>query len=296
MEFANGLALDASGHAYVTGTTKSSNFPTTGGAFDRSLNIPSNCPRCGVDNTDSFVFKLNAAGSALSYSTYLGGTDYEATRGIAVDSGGNAYVTGETLSADYPTTSGAFDRVRGGQYDMFLTKLNAAGSALTYSTFIGGAAVDNGDHVTLDSGNNAYVVGSTSSTDFPVTAGAFDTTHNGAFDGTVTKVNAAGSALVYSTYLGGNDFDGGAGVAVDGAGSAYVVGGTPSANFPVTPGVYDTTFNGGDAYVTKFNPAARRWCIPPSSAARTSIRSVPSSSTPQATPGWAAAPVRPTSR
>ncbi len=255
MEFASGLAIDAAGSAYVTGQTKSSNYPTTGGAFDRSLNIPPNCPRCATDNTDNFVFKLNAAGSALVYSTYLGGTEYDAARGIAVDSGGNAYVTGETLSSDYPTTTGAFDRTRTGEYDMFLTKLNPTGSALAYSTFIGGTAVDNGDHVAVDSGNNAYVVGSTSSTDFPTTAGAFDTTHNGAFDGTVMKVNPAGSALVYSTFLGGSDFDGGAAVTVDGAGSAYVVGGTPSANFPVTAGAYDTTFNNGDAYVTKFNPA-----------------------------------------
>jgi Beta-propeller repeat len=255
MEFANGLAIDSSGSAYVTGQTKSSNYPTTGGAFDRSLNIPANCPRCATDNTDNFVFKLNASGSALAYSTYLGGTEYDAARGISVDGGGNAYVTGETLSGDYPTTAGAFDRTRAGEYDMFLTKLNSTGSALAYSTFIGGAAVDNGDHVALDSGNNAYVVGGTSSTDFPTTPNAFDTTHNGAFDGTVTKVNAAGSALVYSTFLGGSDFDGGAAVTVDGTGSAYVVGGTPSANFPVTPASYDTTFNNGDAYVTKFNPA-----------------------------------------
>jgi Beta-propeller repeat len=255
MEFANGLAIDGSGNAYVTGQTKSSNFPTTGAAFDRSLNIPPNCPRCVVDNTDNFVFKLNAAGSALTYSTYLGGTEYDAARGIAVDSGGNAYVTGETLSSDYPTTAGAFDRTRTGEYDMFLTKLNPTGSALVYSTFIGGTGVDNGQHVALDTANNAYVVGFTISADFPTTPGAFDTTANGAFDGTLTKVNAAGSALVYSTYFGGSDFDGGAAVTVDGAGSAYVVGGTPSANFPVTPGAYDTTFNGGDAFVTKFNPA-----------------------------------------
>ena len=164
-------------------------------------------------------------------------------------------MAGETLSGDFPTTAGAFDRTLNGQYDMSLTKLNPTGSALVYSTFIGGTDVDNGSDVALDSANNAYVTGDTSSTDFPTTAGAFDTTANGGFDGTVTKVNAAGSALVYSTLLGGNDFDGGASIIVDGAGSAYVVGGTPSANFPVTPGAYDTTFNNSDAYVTKFNPA-----------------------------------------
>ena len=129
MEFGHGLAIDAAGNAYVTGTTKSSNFPTTGGAFDRSLNIPPNCPRCATDNTDGFAFKLNATGSALVYSTYLGGTDIDSPRAVAVDGGGNAYVTGETLSTDFPTTAGAFARTLHGQYDVFVTKLNPTGRA-----------------------------------------------------------------------------------------------------------------------------------------------------------------------
>jgi hypothetical protein len=253
MEFAQGMALDGSGNVYVTGQTKSSNFPTSGGAFDRSLNIPPNCPRCATDNTDNFVFKLNAAGSALTYSTYLGGTEYDAARGIAVDGSGNAYLSGETLSGDYPTTAGAFDRSRNGEYDMFVTKLNTTGSALVYSTFLGGAAVDNGGRLKVDSGGNAYVLGFTSSTDFPTTTGAFDTTANGGFDGTLTKLNAAGSALVYSTFFGGNDFDGGAGLVIDSGGNTYVAGSTPSANFPTTPGAYDRSFNNGDAFLAKFN-------------------------------------------
>nr|MDP9463107.1 SBBP repeat-containing protein [Actinomycetota bacterium] len=255
MEFGRRIAIDAAGNAYVTGQTKSSNFPTTGGAFDRTLNIPANCPRCATDNTDSFVFKLNAAGSAFTYSTYLGGTDYDSARGIAVDGSGNAYVTGETLSSDFPTTAGAFSRTLRGQYDVFTTKLNTTGSALTYSTFLGGTAVDNGERLAVDGGGNVYVLGFSSSTDFPTTPGAFDTTANGGFDATLTKLNPAGSALVYSTYLGGSDFDSGSGLTVDGAGSAYVTGGTPSANFPTTPGAYDTTFNNGDGFVTKFNAA-----------------------------------------
>jgi len=256
MDFGNSLAVDSSGNAYVTGTTKSTNFPTTANAFDRTLNTPGNCPRCGVDNTDGFVYKLNAAGSALSYSTYLGGgTDIDSPRGITVDGGGNAFVVGETNSNDFPTTAGAFSRVTRGVTDMFVTKLNATGSALTYSTYLGGTNVDNGQSIAVDSGGNAYALGFSSSTDFPTTAGAFDTTANGAFDVTLTKLNPAGSALVYSTYLGGNDFDGGSGVVVDAAGNAYVSGGTPSANFPTTAGAYDTTFNNGDAFVTKFNPA-----------------------------------------
>lgn len=254
MEFGNKLAVDANGNAYVTGTTKSSNFPTTANAFDRSINIPPNCPRCGTDVTDGFAFKLNAAGSALSYSTYLGGTDYEAPRGIAVDGSGNAYVTGETLSIDFPTTAGAFSRTLRGEYDVFVTKLNPTGSALTYSTFLGGTAVDNGQQVQVDGGGNAYVLGFSSSADFPTTAGAFDTTANGGFDTTLTKLNPAGSALVYSTYLGGNDFDSGNGLVIDGSGSVYVAGGTSSPNWPVTPGAYDTTFAGGDGFVTRLNP------------------------------------------
>ena len=252
MEFANGVAIDGSGNAYVTGKTKSSNFPTTGGAFDRSINIPPNCPRCGTDVTDGFVFKLNAAGSALAYSTYLGGTEDDSPRGIAV-AGGNAFVTGETLSSNFPTTAGAFDRTYAGQYDMFVTKLNAAGSALAYSTFLGGAAVDNGAGVAVDSGGNAYAMGFTSSTDFPTTAGAFDRTQNGGFDVTLTKLNPAGSALVFSTYLGGAGFDSGNDLTVDSGGNAYVAGGTGSTNFPTTAGAFDTTSDGNDAFVTKFN-------------------------------------------
>ena len=257
MDFGNGLAVDSAGNAYVTGTTKSTTFPTTANAFDRTLNTPGNCPRCGIDNTDGFVFKLNAAGSALVYSTYLGGgADIDSPRGITVDASGSAYVVGETQSPDFPTTAGAFDRtLTGNGADMFVTKLNPAGSALTYSTLLGGTAVDNGSNIAVDSGGNAYAVGFSSSTDFPTTAGAFDRTPNGAFDSTLTKLNPAGSALVYSTFIGGSDFDSVAGLRVDGAGSAYLAGGTSSVDWPVTPGAFDTTNNNGDAFVTKFNPA-----------------------------------------
>ena len=131
LESGNGLAVDAAGNAYVTGTTKSTNFPTTAGAFDRSLNTPGTCPRCGIDNADGFVFKLDAAGSQLAYSAYLGaGTDIDSPRGITVNSAGNAYIVGETNSTDFPTTAGAFRRTPAGRTDMFVTKLNPAGSAL----------------------------------------------------------------------------------------------------------------------------------------------------------------------
>ena len=255
MEFGNGLAVDAAGNAYVTGTTKSTNFPTTGGAFDRTLNTPGTCPRCGIDNTDGFVFKLNAAGSPRLLHLSRRRPRHRLAAGYRGNRAGNAFVVGETPSSEFPTTAGAFDRTRSGQIDMFVTKLNPTGSALAYSTFVGGAQVDNGQSITVDAAGNAYAMGSSSSTDFPTTAGAFDRTANGGFDGTVTKLNPAGSALVYSTYLGGQDSDGGSDVTLNGAGNAYVVGGTSSTNFPTTPGAFDTTPDGSDGFVTKLNPA-----------------------------------------
>jgi hypothetical protein len=255
MEFGRRIAIDAAGNAYLTGQTKSSNFPVTGNAFDRTQNIPPNCPRCATDVTDGFVTKLNATGSALVYSTYLGGTEDDSPRGIAVDAGGNAYVVGETLSPDFPTTTGAFRRTYSGNYDMFVTKLNATGSALAYSTFLGGTQVDNGERVTVDASGAAYVLGFSSSLDFPTTPGAFDRTNNGAFDVTLTKLNQSGSGLVYSTYLGGQDFDTGGGLAVNDAGEAYVSGGAGSLDFPVTAGALRTPPDGSDNFVTKFNAA-----------------------------------------
>ena len=250
------IAIDAAGNAYVTGQTKSSNFPTTAGAFDRTFNVDT-CPRCGIDQEDAFVLKLNAAGSGLVYSTFLGGFDLDDGLGIAVDTSGNAYVTGETGSVNFPTTPGAFRTTKIGAFDAFVTKLNAAGSALVYSTYLGGTAVDYGSRVAVDAAGNAYVMGPTSSADFPTTPGAFDTTANGAFDVFVTKLNSTGSALIYSTYLGGTDFDSGGGLAIDSAGNAYVSGGTGSFDFPTTPGAFDTLPGGpnaSDAFITKLNP------------------------------------------
>jgi hypothetical protein len=258
-EWGRAIAIDAAGNAYIAGQTKSSDFPTTRGAFDRTFGIPGNCPRCAIDNYDAFVTKLNAAGSALAYSTFLGGaSDIDDALGIAVDSAGSAYVTGETGSTDFPVTPGAFRTTRNGAYDAYVTKLNPAGSALVYSTFLGGSQVDFGVRIAVDASNNAYVLGNTSSTDFPTTADAFDTTQNGAFDLFVTKLNAAGSALVYSTFIGGAGFDSAGGLAIDSAGNAYVSGGTSSADYPVTPGAFQTvsqSSGGGGGFVTKLNAA-----------------------------------------
>ena len=253
-DFGRGIAIDAAGNAYLTGQTKSSNFPTTSNAFDRSFNVDT-CPRCGIDQYDAFITKLNATGSALVYSTFLGGFDIDDALAIAVDTAGNAYVTGETGSTNFPTTAGAFDRTRNTNFDAFVTKLNAAGSALVYSTFLGGTAVEFGTRVAVDAGGNAFVTGTTSSPEFPTTAGAFDTTANGAFDVFVTKLNATGSALTYSTFLGGQGFDSGSGLAIDSAGNAYVSGSAGSTDFPTTPGAFDTLPDGGSAFISKLNPA-----------------------------------------
>jgi Beta-propeller repeat len=254
LDWGRAIAVDAAGNAYIAGQTKSSDFPTTPGAFDRTLNIP-NCPRCGVDNYDAFVAKLNPTGSALVYSTYLGGaSDIDDALGIAVDSAGSAYVTGETASADFPVTPGAFRTVRNGADDAYVTKLNPAGSALVYSTFIGGAAVDFGVRIAVDSAHNAYVLGNTSSADFPTTTGAFDTSQNGSFDLFVLKLNASGNGLLYSTFLGGSNTELAGGLALDSAGNVYVTGSTLSLDFPHTPGAFKTVSDGNDGFVTKLNP------------------------------------------
>jgi hypothetical protein len=244
-----GIAVDSAGSAYVTGQTGSTDFPTTGGAFQTTL----------VGHSDAFVTKFNATGSALVYSTYLGGSGAgqgDDGRGIAVDSAGGAYVTGFTNSNDFPTTPGAFQTTNAGGQDAFVTKLNATGSApLMYSTYLGGSADESGSGIAVDSAATVYVTGETTSTNFPTTAGAFQTTNAGGSDAFVTKLNATGSApLLYSTYLGGSSSELGSGIAVDSAGSAYVAGLTGSANFSTTAGAFQTANAGnGDAFVTKLN-------------------------------------------
>jgi len=240
------IAVDASGAAYLTGETGSSDFPTTPGAFDPTYN----------GNGDAFVVKLNAAGSALLYATFLGGSGSDFGEGIAVDASGAAYVTGYTFSSNFPTTPSAFDPTFNGSQDAFVAKLNVAGSALLYATFLGGSSNEKGLGITVDSSGAAHVTGFTRSSDFPTTPGAYDTTFNGYDDAFVVKLNPSGTALAYATFLGGNSDDWGEGIAVDANGVAYVTGGTLSSDFPTTPGAFDTTHNGDeDAFVVKLNPS-----------------------------------------
>src|SRR5882762_3285042 len=201
-----GIAVDADGNAYVTGSTGSPNFPTIAGAFQ---------PTC-VSNSCAFVTKFNPAGSALVYSTLLGGSGGSSGGSIAVDSNGNAYIAGTTASVDFPTTPGAFQAVSGGGNDGFVTKLDSTGSALVFSTYLGGSGGDYGSGIAIDTVGNAYVTGQTQSSNFPTSAGAFQPASGGCgssypnlCDAFVAKLNSTGTALVFSTYLGGSSDDSG---------------------------------------------------------------------------------------
>jgi hypothetical protein len=245
------LAVDDGGRAIVAGITLSTDFPTTPGAYNPTIN----------GGLDVFVSRLNAAGSDLEFSTFLGGGGYDNLTGLALDPAGNIYLAGYTDSADYPVTAGAFDPTfNGGGQDTFVSKLSADGSALLYSTYLGGGSLDWGYALAVDGQGSAYVTGGTVSADFPTTPGAYDPTHNNPnnYDVFVTRLNPAGSALVFSTFLGAYSDDRGHTIAIDPAGGAIVAGTTYSYGFPTTPGAYDTTYNGteySDSFVTRFNAA-----------------------------------------
>jgi len=225
------LALDAAGNVYVTGQTASANFPTRTGGQD--------------GNRDVFVAKLDSGGH-LTYLTVLGGLQTDTPRGLAVDASGNAYVTGFTSSTDFPTTAGAYRTTSSGNEDAFVFKLNSSG-VLVYSTYLGGSGDDYIVSLVVDKFGRVAVAGTTSSTDFPVTANAFQSTFGGfgGFYGDMflTALNYPGSGITYSTYLGGSNDDGAGGLALDFAGSAYLAGFTASTNFPVTPGAFQTALN-----------------------------------------------------
>jgi hypothetical protein len=237
----NGIAVDGAGNAYVTGGTISPDFPTASPL------------QTDAGGSDAIVFKLNAAGSALIYSTYLGGSGHDYGEGIALDGAGNAYVTGDTWSTDFPTASPIQGAHGGGTYDVIVAKLNAAGSALTYSTYLGGSGDDFGYGIAVDGEGNAHVTGYTYSTDFP-TASPLQAGLLGSTDAFVSMLDAAGSALTYSTYLGGSFADHGEDIAVDGAGNTYVTGYTESTNFPKVNPFQAALAGGDDAFVAKVDP------------------------------------------
>ena len=239
-----GIAVDASGNAYVAGSTNSADFVTTAGAFQPTL----------VGGSDAFVSVLNPSGSGFVYSTFLG---YGQGWGIAVDGQGDAYVTGDTnaFGGSFPVTAGAFQTSLGGSITSnhaFVTKLNPSGSGLVYSTLLGGSGTENFNtgNIAIDANGNAYISGFTSSTDFPTTGNAIQATFGGpTYDAFVTELNASGSSLVYSTYLGGAGSEQAYGLAVDASSTIYVMGTTSSANFPTTPTAFEPNVNTGTGSV-----------------------------------------------
>ncbi|MCB0201011.1 MAG: SBBP repeat-containing protein [Anaerolineae bacterium] len=248
------IAVDGAGQATLAGRAGATGCPVPPTAFDPSFNG-------GV--TDAWVGRLNANGSTLVFSTFLGGSDDDSAAAVVVDGAGRSTVTGASQSGNFPTSAGAFDTSFAGGTcgtppnthpcaDTFVTRLNADASALVYSTYLGGGGSDRSTAIAADGASSVYVTGETESLDFPTTPGAFDSSFNGSGlfddDSFVTRLNAGGTALVYSTYLGGADGDIAMSIAVDSAGRATVAGTTASSDFPTTPDAFDTSKNGSGSY------------------------------------------------
>ncbi len=247
-DYASGIAI-LGGNAYVVGSTFSLDFPTLN-PIQSTLN--------GISN--GFVAEVSSSGNALVYSTYLGGGTGDFAAGVAVDSSGNAYVTGATPNSSFPVTSSAFQKTcgsdgtcNGGLPDAFVTVINAAGNAYVYSTFLGGEGIDQGFAIAVDSAGDAYVTGLTQSgAHFPLKSPLYATL-GGTQDTFVTELNPSGSALVYSTFLGGSLSDAGTGIALDGNKNAYITGQTNSNDFPLKSATQGALGGANDAFVAEIN-------------------------------------------
>jgi uncharacterized protein (TIGR03437 family) len=246
-DVAYGIAVDASGDVFLTGSTASTNFPVTSGAFQTASG--------GAG--DAFIAKLSST-LGMVFSTYLGGNGADSGNAIAIDSAGAIYVTGETASTNFPTLGAIQSSFGGGAGNLFLTKLNGNGQTLGYSTYLGGSAEDFGLGIALDVSNNAYLTGGTSSTNFPV-LNAFQSSNQGSVsNGIVAAVDFTGGKLLFSSYLGGNGSEGtvgdyGSAIAANCASGLVVAGTTSSSDFPVTSGAFVSTYPGGtsNAFLTK---------------------------------------------
>ncbi|MDD5493696.1 MAG: SBBP repeat-containing protein [Dehalococcoidia bacterium] len=246
-ECAIGLAIDAGGFAYVVGNTQSSDFPTRNSmqpAMSGEVNI--------------YIAKLNTAGNDLVYSTYLGGSGFDFAQGIEIDMSGCVYITGATSSANFPMMN-PYQGQSAGQSDAFITKVASDGQSLIYSTYLGGSGLDSAVDIAVDNATCAYVFGVTASLNFPTLNPAL--THRGNLDVFITKLNATGSSLVYSTYIGGSGYDGFKGVdevnfggiAVDTDGRAYIAGMTNSTDFPTVNAYQTVKSTGFDAFLTRLS-------------------------------------------
>ncbi|MGH9800262.1 MAG: SBBP repeat-containing protein, partial [Blastocatellia bacterium] len=233
-DLAYGIAIDSTGAVYVTGDTLSTDFNTR---------TPLQSANRG--GFDAFVTKVNPAGSDLAYSTYLGGSGEDLASSIALDTAGNAYITGYTSSNDYATISPIQATSRGG-LEVFVTKIFADASSIAFNTYFGGNGSDNANSIAVDSGGNCYITGSTTSTNFP-TRTPIQATNRGGLEVFVAKFNSTGTNIIYSTYLGGQFGDVGRSIAVDAAGNAWIAGGTFSNDFPVASAFQPTSRGLGDA-------------------------------------------------
>jgi len=241
LDIGNAIAVDGAGNAYLTGDTSSTDFPTY-----HALQ-----PNYAGKYEDAFVAKLSADGATLVYASYLGGGNFDYGYGIAVDGAGNAYVTGVTSSNDFPIRH-ALQPDSGGVSDAFVVKLSTDGETLVYATYLGGSSTDFGRRIAVDGAGNAYLTGYTESTDFP-TRHALQPDSGGDRDAFVAKLSADGATLVYASYLGGGNYDAGSGIAVDGAGNAYLTGTTASADFPTCQALQPDSGGYADAFVAKLS-------------------------------------------
>jgi hypothetical protein len=249
---ATGIFVDTGGNAYITGATSSSDFPVTSGTLQSKLRST---------HSNAFISKLSANGSVLLYSTYLGGTgaNGDGGAGIAIDSQGDAFVTGFTASPDFPTVNPFQGTLKSASTNAFVSELNPTASALLYSTYLGGTGAngDSGAGIAVDSSGSAYVAGSTSSADFPLQGPIQGTLKSSGSTGFVTKFSPSGSALVYSTYLGGSGSrDAALAIALDSSNDAFIAGTTNSADFPTTTGAFQPVLKGSglNAFLTEINP------------------------------------------
>jgi hypothetical protein len=243
-DYMGGIAIDPKGGLAITGSTASLDFPLVNALQ----------PVYGGGSSDAFVAKLNTAGSKLTYSTYLGGSDLDSAFFVAADPQGHIYVTGWTTSTNFPTKNPLQPVFGGGPHDLFITKLNAAGSALVYSTYLGGSGDDNPWGMAVDSSDRVWVAGFTNSTNYPVTGDALQNTLAGGYDGFVTQLNATGTKVRFSTYFGGSGDDNLGSLALDSNGGVYITGSTVSTDFPLK-NPYQPVFKGlSDAFIAKIQP------------------------------------------
>ena len=242
-DVATGLGIDSAGNVYVAGYTSSVQFPTTAAAPQRNY---------GGGISDAFIAKLNAAGTALLYSTLLGGPGADSAAGLAVSAEGVACIAGSSNSDGLPTSNG-YQPVRAGGTDAFVGCLNPIGTAWTYGTYLGGVTEDIAYAIALDTSGNIYVAGATYSPDFPVTSGAAQATKNNDYDAFVAILNPAGKTLAYSTLMGGNATDVATAIATNGVGVVWIAGYTTSTDFPLRNPSQAAYGGGFDAFVVELN-------------------------------------------